>query len=185
MRAITPTTWNDTPPTRTVSPTAGRPLNNFSRNRLPRKITRRRSNSSRELIHRPSAATSLRISPYSGQTPRTGAVPTIRSPYAIPGRFTVSRHACFTRGAVSLIMSTSSFSRTTFLPARCPPGCSLVCCGQQTTAPLPNALKPFTRTERKLFPYAISNVTVAMPHTMPSMVSALRVRFRFSAIQAS
>ena len=38
---------------------------------------------------------------------------------------------------------------------------------------------------RKLLPYAIRSVTVAMPHTMPSMVSRLRVTLRFSATQAS
>src|SRR5450631_4756413 len=82
-------------------------------------------------------------------------------------------------------MSRSACSRMTFLPARWPPGCSLVCCGQQMTAPLPNASKPLTRISRKLPPYAISRVTVAIPHTMPSMVSALRVWLRRSALQAS
>ena len=42
--------------------------------------TRRRSSSSSELIQRPSEGSSLRISPYSGQTPRTAAVPTMRFP---------------------------------------------------------------------------------------------------------
>ena len=65
-----------------------------------RKITRRRSSSSSELIQRPSDGTSLRISPYSGQTPRTGAVPAMRFPYAIPGRCTVSKQAWRTNVAV-------------------------------------------------------------------------------------
>src|SRR6202012_1602510 len=51
--------------------------------------------------------------------------------------------------------------------------------------PLPKALKPDTSIWRKLPPYAISSVTVAMPHTMPSMVRALRVRLRRRAAQAS
>src|SRR5262245_40555355 len=38
---------------------------------------------------------------------------------------------------------------------------------------------------RKLLPYAIRSVTVAMPQTIPSIVSRLRVTLRFSAIQAS
>src|SRR5579859_6602762 len=103
----------------------------------------------------------------------------------MPGRLTVSRQTCFTSGAVAFTMSRSACSRTTFFPARCPPGCSLVCCGQQMTTLLPNASNPCTRTPRKLLPYAISKVTVAIPHTMPSIVRKLRVRFRFSAIQAS
>ena len=82
-------------------------------------------------------------------------------------------------------MSRSACSSTTFFPARCPPGCSLVCCGQQITTLLPNASKPCTSTLRKLLPYAIKSVTVAMPHTMPSMVRKLRVTLRFSATQAS
>ena len=45
----------------------------------PMKQTRRRSSSSPALIQRPSEGTSLRISPYSGHTPRIAAVPTIRS----------------------------------------------------------------------------------------------------------
>src|ERR1035441_5063463 len=59
-------------------------------------------------------------------------------------------------------MSRSACSRTTFFPARCPPGCSLVCCGQQMTTLLPKASKPCTRTLRKLLPYAINRVTVGV-----------------------
>ena len=84
-----------------------------------------------------------------------------------------------------MMMSMSAFSNTTFLPARCPPGCSLVCCGHAITTLLPKASNPFTSTDRKLLPYAINSVTVTIPHTIPSMVSTLRVRFRRSATQAS
>src|SRR2546421_7222335 len=41
--------------------------------RSPRKMTRRRSAISSGVIHRPSDGTSLRIWPYSGNTPRTAA----------------------------------------------------------------------------------------------------------------
>lgn len=67
-----PITVKRRPPMRTVSPTAGRPLNNRWRASEPRKTTRRRSSTSSGEIQRPSLGTSLRISPYSAHTPRTG-----------------------------------------------------------------------------------------------------------------
>ena len=60
---MVPITVKRTPAMRTVSPTAGRPEKSFSRSRPPRKTTRRRSSWSSGLIHRPSSATSFRISP--------------------------------------------------------------------------------------------------------------------------
>src|SRR5690242_14421138 len=53
------------------------------------------------------------------------------------------------------------------------------------TTLLPNASKPFTRMLRKLDPYAINNVTVTMPQTIPAMVRTVRVWLRFSAVQDS
>ena len=46
------------------------------------------------------------------------------------------------------------------------------------------AISPFIDSG-KIRAYAINSVTVAMPQTIPSMVSKLRVTLRFSAIPAS
>src|SRR5262245_11244352 len=85
---------------------------------------------------------------------------------------------CRTRLASPSIASRSERSKRTRRPARSPPACSLVWPGHATTALLPNALKAVVRMPRKPEPYAISTVTATMPHTMPSIVSALRVRWR-------
>ena len=74
-----PTTVKRMPSMRIVSPTAGRPAKSFLRSCEPRNATRRRSTKSSGLSQRPSLGTSLRISPYTGSTPRT-AVFAMRSP---------------------------------------------------------------------------------------------------------
>ena len=54
-----------------------------------------------------------------------------------------------------------------------------------TATPFENALlKPKKRARWKPFPYAISEVTVRIPHAMPSIVSPARKRCATSESQA-
>src|SRR3990170_2008423 len=71
---------------------------------------------------------------------------------------TVSRLAALTSVASASTFSKSSFSKTTRLPARSPPACSLVCPGQHTTALRPKAWKPSQMTARNLAEHLASRL---------------------------
>ena len=81
-------------------------------------------------------------------------------------------------------MSRSACSGNNLLPRPLAAGCSLVCCGQQMTAPLPNASKPCTDA-----PEAVA-VCDQQGHSRDTPYNSehgqkLRVCFRFNAIHAS
>ena len=70
---MTPTTSKEMPLTRIVSPTAGLLPKSLRATSEPTKATRRRFSVSSALMKRPTSAVSLRMTPYSGDTPRTAA----------------------------------------------------------------------------------------------------------------
>jgi len=179
-------TVKSTPPMSTVSPTEGRPLNNCSRTRAPRKTTRRRSSSSSELIQRPLGRlfvphiSIFRTHPAHRRRPHHAIA--IRNPRP-PHRF--QTRVPYKVRRISFTMSRSACSKTTSCRRAVLPAVRWSAAARQMTAPLPNASKPLTRISRETA--TISNQQrdrSDSPHDA-SIVRALRVRLRRSAAQAS